>query len=63
MRDMKKGETLAFNIDDKRVDVSIDGNLVGTITEGAPFSRALLSAWIVKPPNDSLKTGMLGFRD
>jgi hypothetical protein len=62
-KDMKKGDTFSFNIDEKHVEVLINDHAVGTVEGGPSFARSLLSAWIVKPPNDSLKSGMLGLKD
>lgn len=63
MRDMKKGDTLSFNVFEKSVEVLVNDHVVGTIEGGPAFARTLLSAWIVNPPNDSLKFGMLGLKD
>jgi hypothetical protein len=60
MRDMKKGETLAFNLFPEKVEVLVDGNVQGTVEGGSRFSRALLSVWLGDPPNEKLKKGMLG---
>ena len=59
--DFKSGQTLTFKRD-PAVGVNVDINGKGGSTiEGADFASALLAIWLgAKPPNDDLKTGLLG---
>jgi hypothetical protein len=63
MVDFKKGQYLAFTNDPpKGVAVDVNGT-AGSAIEGADFAAALLAVWIGKePPNEDLKTGLLGAR-
>lgn len=59
--DFKSGHTLTFTRD-PATGVTVDVNGAGGSTlEGADFADALLAIWLgAKPPNDDLKTGLLG---
>jgi len=59
--DFKKGQYLAFANDPaKGLTVDVNGAAANPI-QGADFSAALLSIWIGrKPPNEDLKSGLLG---
>ncbi len=59
--DFKSGQTLAFTRDPATgVTVDINGK-GGSSIEGADFANALLAIWLgAKPPNEDLKTGLLG---
>lgn len=61
MVDFKTGQYLSFTGDPaKGVAVDVNGAGGGTI-EGADFATALLAIWLgPKPPNDDLKSGLLG---
>jgi hypothetical protein len=61
MVDFKTGQYLSFTNDPgKGVTADVNGAVGGPI-EGADFATALLSIWIgKKPPNEDLKTGLLG---
>jgi hypothetical protein len=60
MKDMKKGETMAYHFLTDGVDVMIRGQKAGSIGDKA-FSHQLIRCWIGKnPPNASLKEGLLG---
>src|SRR4051812_8831179 len=60
MKDMKKGETMAYNFTADGVEVMIRGQKVGKVGDKA-FSHQLLRVWIGKnPPNVELKNGLLG---
>jgi Chalcone isomerase-like len=61
MADFKEGQYLTFaNAPAKGVMIDVNG-VVGSAIEGADFSTALLSIWIGrKPPNEDLKSGLLG---
>jgi Chalcone isomerase-like len=59
LKDMKKGETMAFHFTSGGVDVMIRGQKVGSIGDKA-FSHQLIRCWIGKnPPNPGLKDGLL----
>ncbi len=59
MKDMKKGETMAYNFSED-VDVMIRGQKVGSVGDKA-FAHQLIRVWIGKnPPNPELKDGFLG---
>jgi hypothetical protein len=59
MKDMKKGETMAYNFTPDGVEVMIRGQKVGKVGDKA-FSHQLLRIWIGKnPPNVELKNGFL----
>ena len=59
--DLKTGQSLTFTRD-PAIGVTVDVNGKGGSTiEGADFADALLAIWIgAKPPNEDLKTGLLG---
>src|SRR4051812_3533333 len=58
MKDMKKGETMAFNFSDD-VTVLVRGQKVGSVGDKA-FSHQIIRIWIGKsPPNAELKDGFL----
>ena len=59
--DLKSGQSLTFTRD-PAIGVTVDVNGKGGSTiEGADFADALLAIWIgAKPPNEDLKTGLLG---
>ncbi len=61
MVDFKEGQYLAFTSDPaKGVAVDVNGAGGGAI-EGADFATALLAIWLgAKPPNQDLKSGLLG---
>jgi hypothetical protein len=61
MADFKEGQYLAFTEDPaKGVAVDVNGASGGAI-EGPDFANALLSIWLGRePPNDDLKSGLLG---
>jgi hypothetical protein len=61
MPDFKTGQYLAFTGDPPAgVTVDVNGASGGAI-EGADFATALLAIWLgPKPPNDDLKSGLLG---
>jgi hypothetical protein len=61
MADFMKGQYLSFTNDPaKGVAVDVNG-AGGPEIHGADFSAALLSIWIgAEPPNEDLKTGLLG---
>lgn len=61
MTDFKEGDSLVFaNDPQKGVTVEVNNAAVGTI-EGADFSVAFLSIWLgPEPPNEDLKSGLLG---
>jgi hypothetical protein len=59
MKDMKKGETMAYHFTADGVEVMIRGQKVGKVGDKA-FSHQLLRVWIGKnPPNPELKDGFL----
>ena len=60
MKDLKKGDTMAFHFTSSGVDVMIRGQKVGSVGDKA-FSQQLIRCWIGKnPPNAGLKSGFLG---
>lgn len=60
MKDMKKGETMAYHFLADGVEVMIRGQKVGKVGDKA-FSHQLIRCWIGKnPPNPELKSGLLG---
>jgi len=60
LKDMKKGETMAFHFLSDSVEVMIRGQKAGSIGDKA-FSHQLIRCWIGKnPPNAGLKEGLLG---
>ena len=60
MKDMKKGETMAYHFLDDGVEVMIRGQKVGKVGDKA-FSHQLIRVWIGKnPPNSELKEGLVG---
>jgi len=62
MKDMKKGDTMAYHFLTDGVEVMIRGQKAGTVGDKA-FSHQLIRCWIGKnPPNSGLKEGLLGSR-
>jgi hypothetical protein len=62
MIDVKDGESIILDFVGERVNVSYDDAERVSI-EGESFQRALLSVWLgPKPPNKSLKRGVLGIK-
>ncbi len=60
MKDMKKGDAMAYHFLPDRVDVMIRGQKVGSIGDKG-FSQQLIRCWIGKnPPNAGLKEGLVG---
>lgn len=61
MVDFKEGHSLVFASDPASgVTVEVQGAAKGAIT-GADFAAALLGIWLgAEPPNDDLKSGLLG---
>lgn len=60
MKDMKKGETMAFHFLSDGVEAMIKGQKAGKMGDKA-FSHQLIRCWIGKnPPNAELKNGLLG---
>ena len=60
LKDMKKGETMAYHFLADGVEVMIRGQKVGKVGDKA-FSHQLIRVWIGKtPPNAELKEGLLG---
>jgi len=60
LKDMKKGETMAYHFTADGVEVMIRGQKVGKVGDKA-FSHQLIRCWIGKnPPNPELKEGLLG---
>jgi Chalcone isomerase-like len=61
MVDFKTGQSLSFT-HDPATGVTVDVNgAAGPPIEGADFATALLAIWLgSKPPNEDLKTGLLG---
>jgi hypothetical protein len=61
MADMKSGQQLAFtHTPGAGIEVDVHGVVQGTV-EGDDFARAFLAIWLgAKPPNPSLKAGLLG---
>jgi hypothetical protein len=60
MRDVKKGDTIVLDFHDDTVDVIVKDATTVTV-QGPNFQQAVLSIWLGdKPPNDELKTGILG---
>jgi hypothetical protein len=60
LKDMKKGETMAYHFLSDGVEVMIRGQKVGKVGDKA-FSHQLIRCWIGKnPPNTELKDGLLG---
>jgi hypothetical protein len=60
LKDMKKGETMAYHFTANGVEVIIRGQKAGTIGDKA-FSRQLIRVWLGKnPPNAELKEGLVG---
>lgn len=57
---MSVGDTMAFTyVAGQGVEVSVKGAAKGTI-QGEDFARAFFSIWLGKPPNKSLRKGLLG---
>jgi len=62
MKDMKKGDTMAYHFLTDGVEVMIRGQKAGAVGDKA-FSHQLIRCWIGKnPPNAGLKEGLLGSR-
>jgi hypothetical protein len=60
LKDMKKGDSMAFHFQSDGVDVMIRGQKAGSVGDKA-FSHQLIRCWIGKnPPNSGLKEGLLG---
>jgi hypothetical protein len=60
LKDMKKGEAMAYHFLSDGVEVMIRGQKVGKLGDKA-FSHQLIRCWIGKnPPNAELKDGLLG---
>jgi hypothetical protein len=60
LKDMKKGEAMAYHFLSDGVEVMIRGQKVGKVGDKA-FSHQLIRCWIGKnPPNSELKDGLLG---
>ena len=60
LKDMKKGEALAFHFLNDGVEVIIRGQKAGKVGDKA-FSHQLIRVWIGKnPPNPELKEGLVG---
>ena len=60
LKDMKKGEAMAFHFLSDGVAVTIRGQKAGSVGDKA-FSHQLIRCWIGKnPPNPELKAGLLG---
>jgi hypothetical protein len=60
LKDMKKGEAMAYNFVADGVEVMIRGQKVGKVGDKA-FGHQLIRCWIGKnPPNAELKNGLLG---
>ena len=60
MRDVEEGEAIVLDFIDQSVAVSVGGQQADTI-EGRDFQQALVAIWLgPHPPNDSLKSGVLG---
>jgi hypothetical protein len=59
--DFEDGQVVSFtSVPATGVEVAVDGTAKGTI-EGDDFSKALLGIWLgPEPPNDDLKSGLLG---
>lgn len=62
MKDMKKGDAMAYHFLPDRVEVMIRGQKVGSVGDKG-FSQQLIRCWIGKnPPNAGLKEGLVGTR-
>ena len=60
LKDMKKGETMAYHFLADGVEVTMRGQKAGKVGDKA-FSHQLIRVWIGKnPPNAELKDGLLG---
>ena len=60
VKDMKKGDTMAFHFTSSGVELMIRGQKAGSVGDKA-FSHQLIRCWIGKnPPNAELKEGLLG---
>jgi hypothetical protein len=60
MKDLKKGDSMAFHFLANNVEVLTRGQKAGSIGDKA-FSHQLIRCWIGKnPPNTGLKEGLLG---
>jgi Chalcone isomerase-like len=62
LRDIKKGETMAYHFLPGGVEVIVRGQKVGMIDDKA-FGHQFIRCWIGKnPPNPALKEGLLGLK-
>ena len=62
MKDMKKGDAMAFHFLPDKVEVMIRGQKAGSIGDKG-FGQQLIRCWIGKnPPNAGLKEGLLGLK-
>jgi len=60
MSGFKKGQTVVFDyLPARGTTVTVDGE-TATEIEGETFATAWISMWLGKPPNEELKTGLLG---
>jgi len=59
MADIREKDTMSYIFYPDKVDVHMNGKMLGVIT-GESFPGVLLSMWIGVPPNEGLKYGMLG---
>jgi hypothetical protein len=60
LKDMKKGETMAYHFTADGVELVVRGQKVASLGDKA-FSQQLLRVWLGKtPPNAGLKDGLLG---
>jgi hypothetical protein len=60
MEDIQKGDLMAFNFFPEKTEVWIKGKFKGAI-ESAGFAKYMLSVWLGEhPPNEDLKSGLLG---
>lgn len=58
--DVKSGQKLTFvRKPGAGIQVDVNGTVKGTIS-GDDFAKAFLSIWLGDPPNDEIKTGLLG---
>lgn len=60
MASVKKGDRMIYTFQESGVEVALNGKKVGDVP-GADFARFVLSTWLGDhPPNEALKTGLLG---
>lgn len=60
MSGFKKGQIVTFDyLPGQGTTVTVDGE-TATEIEGSTFATAWISMWLGKPPNEELKTGLLG---